>query len=495
MLSRQDLLPCLWYLYCQESGWFFVWVAKLTAAMLAIIGTLWLLRISWLSRHPEKVIANLESRLLKNLRAGHAENVLANWNLLCNKIRKGTDSAHPEPAQRGAEAIKLFVGEYFRSDLHNEKLNAAIFRGLASLYAAFITQYPDLATEIVVALRVAAREIVEKNETAFGDIIRQFMLYGLLALREKQYYFAAKILDQIFLLVPKCFNKGLPSQQLSILRAIATLGQSVIKRQDDGLAREIILRLRQSQDIAGRLIHEPIYEMLLKSVRVGSLETLDLLLETSKSILALEEENEVKNTLHIWAEAAKNAIMKQDEVSLSKIITCLVQVTEENLQRETITTACLDELFAVLTFAVRDRDVAEYAYLLFPILELGCLCMRRELKYGLIEGAVNSYQGVLKGLLDRLLHLGAIVTRNGQTSTGSWVTSLYHQWTLVPDNAYRKNALLKFVQLWLLYWVNCQRKTAKKQGGLPEELFHKEGWSQGELARFPSLYIRNQYPR
>lgn len=467
------------------------WIAEVTAVVLAAAGALWLLKKAWLRKHPEREIVKLENRLLKNLRAGNSgEVMLADWESLCDKVKKGITESNPVMAQRGAEAIKLFVGEYFRKDMYNIKLNTAIYGELASLYAASIKPYHDLATEIVVALRVAAREIMERKQDAFDAIVCQFTLYGLLSLREKQYYFTAKILDQIFLLIPKCFAKELASQQQSVLRAIGTLGKSVIKRQDNGLAREIISRLRQSQEIAGRLIHEPIYDMLLKSVRAGSLETLELLLETSQSILAVEKENEVKNTLHIWAEAAKNAAMQQDEASLSKIIAYMVRVAEDNLPGKTITTECLDELFAVLTFAIRGKTVAEYGCLLFPVLELGCLCMRRELKYGLTDGAIKSYQGILKHVLDKLLHLGAVVTRDGQISTGAWVAQLYGQWTQIPDNAYRKEALLKFVQLWLLYWVNSQRRTAKRQGGLPDELFHKRGWTQAELARFPNLYIR-----
>lgn len=468
-----------------------MWIAELTAAVLAAIGALWLFKKAWLLKHPEKEITNLENRLLKNLREGNPTNVmLTDWNVLCNKVKKGMAEPNPVLAHRGAEVIKLFVGEYFRGDLSNVKLNAAIYRQLAVLYAASIAQHPELATEIVIALRVAAREIMERNKGVFDDVIRQFTLYGLLALREKQYYFTARILDQIFILMPKSFNKGLTVQQQSVLRAISTLGQAVIKRQDNGLAREIVSRLRQSQDAAGQPIHEPIYDMLLKSVRVGSMETLDLLMETSKSLMS-ENETEVKKTLRIWAEAAKNAVMKQDEASVRKIIEYMVKVTEERLLDDPIATYCLDELFAVIILAIRGKTVAEYAEFLLPVLELGCLCMQRELTYGFTDGAMKSYQGPLKRLLDKLLHLGAVVTRDGRTNTGAWVADLYCRWSQIPDNAYRKEILLKFVQLWLLYWINCQRKTAKSQGGLPDVLFKKNGWLQMELERFPNLYIRS----
>lgn len=467
-------------------------IAKLTAVIIAVTGVLYLIKIAWGHTHPEKQIINLENKLLKNLREHNSYKVmLGDWNLLCSKVKNGLVGPDITVAQRGAETIKLFIGEYFRGTADNAKLNIAIFRELAALYAVSIAQHPDIATEIVVALRVAAREIVESNEGLFDDIIRQFTLYGLLALREKRYYFTAKIFDQLFLLVPKCFNKGLTAQEQSVLRAISILGQGVIKRQDNGLAREIIARLRQSQETAGRMIHKPIYDMLLKSVRVSSTDTLNLLLETSTSIMTTENPVEVKETLRIWSEAAKNAAMKNDETSLNTLIAYMVQAAEQNLPGEEISVICLDELFAVITFAIRGKTVAEYGNMLLPVLELGCLCMQRELKYGFTDGAIMSYQAVLKRLLDKLLHLGAVVTRGGQISTGVWVAQLYGQWAQLPDNTYRKDALLKFVQLWLLYWASCQRKTAKHQGGLPEELFNSTGLSPTDLARFPNLHIRS----
>ncbi len=469
-----------------------MWMAKITAAVLVAVGVFYVYKMIRLRRHPEEEIANVGKNLLAHLKKGRpAKILLADWRALCNNIKKAIAAENPTLAQRGSETIKLFVGEYFRGTAKNARLNADIYRELAGIYAATITPYPELAGEMVVALRVAAREVVEKNEEAFDDILRQFTLYGLLALRERRYYFTSKILDQIFLLVPKCFGKGLARQQHSMLRAIGSLGQGVIKRQDSGLVREITARLRQSQDAAGRLIHLPVQDMLLKSVRTGSPEILDLLLETSRTILAREGSAEVKNTLHIWGEAAKTAVLQQDEGSLGKIINYMVRATEDNLPDEAVSTICLDELFDVISFAIRDKTVAEYGHIFFPVLELGCLCMQRELKYGLTDGAIKSYQTVLHRLLDRLLHLGAVVTRDGQISTGHWVAQLYGQWTQIPDNAYRKEALLKFVQLWLLYWINCQRRTAKRQGGLPPELFQRKGWSEAELARFPNLHIRN----
>lgn len=469
-----------------------MWIAKFTAAVLVAVGAFYLYKMIRLRRHPEEEIASVEKNLLKHLKKERpAKVLLADWHGLCNNVKKAIVAENLALAQRGTETIKLFVGEYFRGKSENAKLNMGIYRELAGIYAATITPYPELAGEMVVALRVAAREVMDKNEEAFDDILRQFTLYGLLALRERKYYFTSKILDQIFLLVPKCFSKGLAKRQHSMLRAIGSLGQAVIKRQDSGLVREITTRLRQSQDTAGRLIHLPVQDMLLKSVRTGSPEILDLLLETSRTILAQEEPTEVKNTLHIWGEAAKTAVLQQDEASLGKIIDYMVRATEDKLQDEAVSTICLHELFDIISFAIRGRTVAEYGHVFFPVLELGCLCMQRELKYGLTDGAIKSYQTVLRRLLDKLLHLGAVVTRDGQTSTGHWVAQLYCQWAQIPDNAYRKDALLKFVQLWLLYWANCQRRTAKRQGGLPSELFQRKGWSEAELARFPNLHIRN----
>lgn len=469
-----------------------MWAAKLILAVSVAVVALVLIRIVWLRKHPEREIANVENRLLKDLQAGHEEKMLAGWNLLCHKIKKSMTGADLQLAQRGAEAIKLFVGEYFRGDIQNVALTAAVYRSLANLYAASIVQYPELAAEIIVALRVAAREIVGKNEETFNDVVRQFTLYGLLALREKRFYFTAKILDQLFLLLPKCINKGLAAQQQSVLRAIGILGQGAIKREDHGLTREISARLGQFQETAGRSVHEPIYDMLLKCVRSGSQETLEILLERSRSILCLETETEARHTLHIWGEAARNAAMLRDESGLRKVLACMMQVAENNLSgKNNISAACIDEYFSVLTYVFRDRTQDEFGELLIPGLELGCLCMRRELRFGLTEGVVTSYQGALKQLLDKLLHLGAVVTRDGQTCTGVWVARLYRQWTQNPDNAYRGEVILKFIQLWLLYWSNCQFRTAKRQGGLPEELFAKPGWSQPELARFPNLHIRS----
>ena len=469
-----------------------MWIAKFAAAVVTAVGAFYLYKMLRLRAHPAEEIAKVEKNLLKHLKKERpAKVLLADWHMLCHNVKKAIAAGNMALAQRGTEAVKLFVGEYFRGKAENARLNAGIYRELAGIYAAAITPYPELAGETVVALRVAAREVMEKNEEAFDDILRQFTLYGLLALRERKYYFTSKILDQVFFLVPKCFAKGLSKQQHSVLRAIGTLGQGVVKRRDSGLVREITARLRQSQAAAGRLIHLPVQDMLLKSARAGSPEMLDLLLETSRTILAQEEPAEVKKTLRIWGEAAKTAVLQRDETSLGKIIAYMVQATEDKLPEEAVAIICLDELFGVIGFAIRGKTVAEYGHIFFPVLELGCLCMQRELKYGLTDGAIKSYQAVLQRLLDKLLHLGAVVTRDGQTSTGHWVGQLYDLWARIPDNAYRKDALLKFVQLWLLYWVNCQRRTAKRQGGLPQELFRRKGWTEAELARFPNLHLRN----
>lgn len=468
-----------------------MWIAKFAAVIFAAIWIFIYYKNVRLRKYPEKVIIKLEKRLLKNLKKKRGANALAaDWNALCDIVKKAIAAANPALAKQGAQTIKLFVNEYHHGSAENTRVNACIYRQLAGIYAVSIGTYPDLAEEMVVALRVAARRVMEQNEEVFDDIVRQLTLYGLLALRERKYYFTSKILNQFFLLAPKCFGKGLLRQQHSVLRAIGSLGRGAVKRQDIGLVREIAVRLRQLQDVAGRFIHLPIYDMLLKSVRTGGPEILTVLLDASREVLTLENADEVKNSLHIWSEAAKTAVLQQDEVSRDQIIAYLVMVLEDNLAAEQIMPVCLNELFAVISFAIRGKAVTEHGKVLFPVLELGCLCMQRELKYGHSDGATKSYQVVLRQLLDKLLHLGAVVTRNGQTGTGTWVAQLYCQWAQVPDNAYRKDALLKFVQLWLLYWQNCQRRTAKRQGGLPAELFGRSGWSEAELACFPNLHIR-----
>jgi hypothetical protein len=467
-----------------------VWVTKLLLAVLAISAAVWMGRKAWLSANPERKIANLEARLLQNLRKRRSEEAIsADWMALCGLVKQGIDDKNPTLAHRGTEVIKLFVGEFFSSWDYSPRLTARIYRNLASLYAAAIKSHQETAIEIMVALRVAARELLGKNDAAFHELVRQFTLYGLLALRERQFFAASKILDQLFMLVPKRAY-GVTTASGILLEAIGILGQAAVKRHDLGLIREIVARLLRVQEMLGRDIHHPIYQILLKSVRAGSSDMIDLALEASKNIFDTEKPGEAVETMKIWTEAAKTALTNQDDVIAGKCIRLLVTAAQERLEERQVVVGAVDNLFDIMGLAVRQRDVKTHGELLIPVLELGYYCMQRELKHSVVSSTLQSNQSVLKYLLDKLLLLGAMLTRDGNLTTGGWTVSLYQKWIMNPEYAYRKQGILKFMQLWLLYWASNQRRSAKRQGGIPSELFTRESLSAEEMARFPELHLR-----
>jgi len=469
-----------------------VWATKLIIAVLTSIVAVWLTRKAWFLTHPEKELDRLESSLMHGLRqAQPGRRLMTDWVELCAMIKCSVREEKPALIYRGTEVLKLFVGEFFRHDFHNPKLTAAIYRDLAFLYAALYSQHQERAVDIIIALRVAAREVADKNEAVFGDIVRQFTLYGLLALRERQAYFiTAQILDQLFLLISKCAGDGKTSQLSILLEAIASIGQGAVKRRDSGLIRETLARLLRLQETLGRKIHEPIYVMLLKSVRLGSVEIVDLVLEASFNVLMTEHEDDARQTLKIWSEAAQSSLVRHDDQFVQKMILQLTRVVEEQLPTATLAKITLDEIFAIIFQAIPKREFAEPVIFLLPVLELGCYCMQRELKCPVNVDALENYRLILKHILDKLLYAGMMVTRNGQITTGAWVTGIYQHWIGLPDKIYGKDAILKFIHLWLLYWSNNQLRSAKKQGGIPIAMFEQPALTPEDIAKFPNLGIR-----
>jgi hypothetical protein len=469
-----------------------VWVAKLVVALLCAGIALWLGKRAWWNARPEKAVVRLEAKLLQNLRNnGSGKMLIADWISLCDLVKKGITERDSALAQSGMEAAKLFVGEYFRGNVSDGKLTISIYRELASMYAAAIKQKPEFATEVIIALRVAAREMLTKNEVVFIETMHQFTVYGLLALREKQTFITSKILDQLFLLAPKCTDDALQKQQQALLEAISTIAQGAVKRQDVGLVREIITCLLDLKDTMGTKVHDPVKRVLLKAVRFSSAEIIDLTLEASGAVLASEQEDEVCQTIRVWSEAAKNALLTQKIETVRNIIVQLNQVVLDRLTDDRVIRACLDEIFAVVGIVFRGKKALEYGELLIPVLELGRHCMQRELKQATLAARLKSHRFILKYVLDKLLHLGAVVTRDGEVTMGVWVLSLHAQWQKLPENTYRKDSILRFVQLWLLYWMNIQRRTATRQGGIPHELFGGARLSKDDVAHFPDLHIRS----
>jgi hypothetical protein len=241
----------------------------------------------------------------------------------------------------------------------------------------------------------------------------------------------------------------------------------------------------------GTKVHGPVKRVLLKAVRFSSAEIIDLVLEASGTVLASEQEDEVCQTIRVWSEAAKTALLTQKIEIARNIIVQLNQVVLDRLTDDRVGRTCLDEIFAVVGIVFRGKKALEYGELLIPVLELGRQCMQRELKQATLAARLKSHRFVLKYVLDKLLHVGAVVTRDGEVTMGVWVQSLHAQWQKLPENTYRKDSILRFVQLWLLYWMNIQRRSAARQGGIPRELFDGARLSKDDVDHFPDLHIRN----
>jgi hypothetical protein len=172
----------------------------------------------------------------------------------------------------------------------------------------------------------------------------------------------------------------------------------------------------------------------------------------------------------------------------------ILQMTEVVRDRQTdnrVVRVCLDEIFAIVGLVFRGRKALEFGELLIPVLELGRYSMQRELRQVSSTATLQSHQFILKYILDKLLHVNAVVTRDGEVTTAAWTQSLHTQWVKLPEHTYRKDSILRFMQLWLLYWMNIQRRTARRQGGIPPELFDGARLSKDDVARFPDLHIRN----
>lgn len=291
--------------------------------------------------------------------------------------------------------------------------------------------------------------------------IEQLGLIAVISLKQRQNFLAARAVEVISMVMMLTQDEA---AQRAVMRAYRLIGLIALRRNDDGLIREIQAKIAsclaaQPQNL---VLHEYASRVMLvwlhrvvKTGDVNSFEELALYIAQLAEKKVLSEPaiaNIIKDCSHLSGMDSLNPYSPiAGAVSLLSL-ELAVQVRLLDSWR-----LSLDGAGQAARLAIAQRTLADSFAVIYPIFEIGRRLLSMELNNGFLPDTFR--QQALFLLIRECLQLLEFITRQNFTTTvADCIEQIYQDWIIRQTNAGQQKSIQRFCQLIFLYNTRMKRR-------------------------------------
>ncbi|HWR40683.1 MAG TPA: hypothetical protein VN611_14405 [Patescibacteria group bacterium] len=403
-------------------------------------------RLEALSHQPNKTIA--KQRLTKIL-----------YRLFCQSVNQKC----PAVAYQAIDLLKLALGEGMGQSaaIESQRLSAGIISALRQ-------QQPDIAGHLADAFKPLLRRLQEADT---AQVLLQIGFVSAVALKDRQNFIAAKLVEVLFLVMEKMEWGSSTESSKAVFRTLKLIGVIALRRHDVDLFRELLSRIyswvsrvpasEKTQLCAdiGALLFVSWLHRIIQSEDQEAFEILTDIMETlvAEGVFSLGIQAMVAEWRDLGSSAGLYARGNLGEQLMRKILTMAAHSGEI-----TVWSRALEDVGRIIVMALSQRTMKEAFGLVRPLLETGRGLLAAELRFRHARESTAFFRQALQKLLQECILLAEYLSRQDMTSTvGDIIEEMYGLWNsgqLGTGLKYKK----RFCQLLLYYWVQTQRRKARR---------------------------------
>ena len=370
-------------------------------------------------------------------------------------INKGMDANHSIAIYQALDLLKLAFGYGLVRPGESARLMAVGVRALNA-------NKPDTVSFVIDTFRPLVRQLPPE---AIVSAVDQLTLIGVVSLKRKHNFLAAKVVECIFFIMEQ--TNGAADQKVAVaaIRAFRVIGVLVLRRRDAALFREMNMCLAvwlaanpQADEIAeeaGRALAAWLH-------RITWLGEVSLFTIMANSTYSLIEANVFTDEgigliVDEWGNVAASACLNPMTPLAGLIIEFLFQVANKNNQHWIKVVAVAGR---VAKLAIYRHGLIAAFMVIYPMLELGRRLLWSELKF--IEYNDEFHNKLLFRVVRECLILLTYAARqNLLGSTGETIVELYKHWAARSEIANNPKSIKKYCQFLLLFWLKNKRQSKR----------------------------------
>jgi len=330
---------------------------------------------------------------------------------------------------------------------------------------ALNTNKPDTVSFIIDAFRHLVRQLPPE---AIVNAIEQLTLIGIVALKQKHNFLAAKVVECNFDIMEKTDIAVDHQIVVAAIRTLKLIGVLGLRRRDTALFREINMRLSvwlianpgTDDDIVTEIV-STLTAWLHRITWLGDTFLFSIIADSTFSLIEAEALTDAGIELMIddWGNVAAAACLNPNSRVTGLIIEFIFKVSNhQKTNKQWIKVIPLTGRIAKL--AVYRHGIITAFMVMYPILELGRKLLWTELRY--VEYIGEFHQELLFRVVKECLIILTYAARQDILgSTGETIVDLFKCWQAHPEIMVNEKSVKKYCQLLLLSWLR-NKKQAKK---------------------------------
>lgn len=336
-------------------------------------------------------------------------------------------------------------------------------RLMAVSVAALNKKNPDLANFILDAFRPLIRHI---SPECIPGAAEQLTLIAAIALKQRQNFLVAKIIECIFLIM----DRGDAAQDKAIInaaiRAFKVIGVLSLRRRDIALFREVGTRFSgwfttghfktdSAEELVGILT-----AWLHRIVGMNSIPLFSMMEDFTDALLRSNALDGKFDLLYEeWGNLAAAACLNPNNLLAGNILRFLFSIAGSRPDysdwAKVVTVAG-----RVIKLTVSRHGILESFVVFHPMLEAGRTLLWSELRF--VQCIDDNKQKMLFAVVkESLLIISFAAKQELVGSLGQTIADIFKCWIKRPDMAEKQKSIKKYCQMLLLFWLKDKRPTKK----------------------------------
>lgn len=323
---------------------------------------------------------------------------------------------------------------------------------------------PDVASFVIDAFRPLIRQLSPADVVV---AVNQLTLIGVVSLKKKQNFLAAKVVDSVLLIMEQTDAAADSRVLVATIKALRILGVLALRRRDAALFRELNVRLLAFL-VASRNIEQMTVELANTFAAwlhriIWSNETF-LFKVIADVIFKLAEvkvltDDGIELIIDELGDVAASACLNPSSLLTNLIMELIFKVADEQKSfRHWINVIRISGRVAKL--AIHRHGIVVAFLVVHPLLEFGRNLLWTELKF--VESAKEDHRQLLFRVIRESVFLLSYAARqNLLGSTGETIVDVFKCWGGHPNLMTNPKSIKKYCQLLLLFWLKNKRNGKK----------------------------------
>lgn len=337
-------------------------------------------------------------------------------------------------------------------------------RVMAVCTAALRHKKPDTVSMALDVFRTLVRQLPPAE---IPGAIDQLTLIATMALKQKQNFLVAKVIECIFFIMEQ--NHGAAQKKILVAssKSLQVIGVLVLRQRDIPLFRELNVRLsgwllasQTAYDIADEMI-KMVSAWLYRIVGQNNVPLFVIMTELINNMVESQvlSDQGVDVLIGEWGDVAASACLNPNSPMAGLIIEFMFTVVKRpEFQMQWI--QVLDTASRIGKLAVHRRGLIAAFSVLCPMLEVGRKLLWAELKF--VEYVDELYQQQLFKVVRECLSILNYATKQDLVgSTGESIIELFTYWVEYLPRGSNQKSIKKYCQLLLLCWLKNKRQAKR----------------------------------